>query len=62
MFGIPESITHDGGPPYRSEEWRFFAREQGLRPRLCTPKHPEGNGIAEQFMSSYDDPLCKALR
>ena len=30
MFGVPESITHDGGPPYNSGEWKRYAREQGL--------------------------------
>ena len=50
MFGIPESVTHDGGPPYNSEDWRNYAREQGFESRLCTPEHPEGNGIAERFM------------
>ena len=50
MFGIPESVTHDGGPPYNSEDWRKYAREQGFESRLCTPEHPEGNAIAERFM------------
>ena len=50
MFGIPESVTHDGGAPYNSEDWRRYAKEQGLESRLCTPEHPEGNGIVERFM------------
>ena len=27
MFGIPESVTHDGGAPYNSEDWRRYAKE-----------------------------------
>ena len=50
MFGIPESVMHDGGAPYNSEDWRKYAKEQGFKSHLCTPEHPEGNGIAERFM------------
>ena len=50
MFGIPESVTHDGGAPYNSADWKRYAREQGFESRLCTPEHPEANGIAERFM------------
>ena len=51
MFGVPESITHDGGSPYNSGDWKDYAKEQGFESRLCTPEHPEGNGIAERFMA-----------
>ena len=50
MFSIPDSVTHDGGLPYNSEDWRRYAREQGFKSRLFTPEHHEGNGIAERFM------------
>jgi hypothetical protein len=48
-LGVPESITHDDGPPYFSGDRKFYAKE-GFLPCLCTPEHPEGNGIAERFM------------
>ena len=51
MFGIPESITHDGGPPYNSEEWQRYAKEKGFQAKKSTPEHPESNGIVERFMS-----------
>jgi transposase InsO family protein len=50
LHGIPESITHDNGPPYNSRAWRAYAKEKGFESRACTPEHPEGNGIAERFM------------
>ena len=50
MFGIPESVTHDGGAPYNSADWKRYAREQGFESRLCTLEHPEANGIAERIM------------
>ena len=30
IFGIPESITDEGGPPYNSEDWKSFTRGQGF--------------------------------
>ena len=50
LHGIPESITHDRGPPYDSRAWRDYAKEKGFESRACTPEHPEGNAIAERFM------------
>ena len=50
VHGIPETITHDNGPPYNSEDWRRYARECGFKSLRCSPEHPEGNGIAERFM------------
>ena len=51
IHGVPETITHDNGPPYNGREWQAFAKEQGFKPKACSPEHPESNGIAERFMS-----------
>jgi transposase InsO family protein len=51
LLGVPLSVTHDRGPPYTSHEWRKFSKETGFESRPCTPEHPEGNGLAERFMS-----------
>ena len=45
-----QSLTRDSGPPYSSQEWKDYTKEQGFESRLCTPKHPEGNSIAKIFM------------
>ena len=50
LHGIPESITHDQGPPYNSGDWQRYAKEVGFESRPCTPEHPEANGVAERFM------------
>ena len=50
VHGVPETITHDNGPPYNSSEWRKYSRECGFKSLRCSPEHPEGNGIAERFM------------
>ena len=51
LLGVPVSVTHDRGPPYTSHEWKRFSKETGFESRPCTPEHPEGNGLAERFMS-----------
>ena len=51
-FGIPEKVIHDGGPPYNSHEWRAYAKEKGFNLELCTPEHPQSNGMAEKMMAS----------
>ena len=51
-MGIPEHIVHDGGPPYNSHMWREYAKETGFETDLCTPYHPQANGMAEKFMAS----------
>ena len=58
MFGVLETITHDNGPPYQSGDWKRFAKKHGFEKRPTTPGHPEGNGLAERFMSV----LVKTIR
>jgi hypothetical protein len=51
-MGIPELVVHDGGPPYDSHNWRAYAKETGFETGLCTPYHPQANGMAEKCMAS----------
>lgn len=51
IHGVPETITHDNGPLYNGREWQAFARKQGFKPKVCSPEHPESNGIEERFLS-----------
>ena len=50
--GVPDTITHDGGPPYTSHEWLRYAEQVGFRSSRCTPEHPQANGMAERMMAS----------
>ena len=50
--GVPEKVVHDGGPPYNSHSWRKYAKSVGFESEMCTPEHPQSNGLAEKFMSS----------
>ena len=61
LHGVPESITSDNGPPYQSEDWKRFAKEQGFQIRHSTPEHPEGNGLVERFMAVLKKIIHAAL-
>ena len=50
--GYPDTVIHDGGPPYNSHNWREYAKMCGFETDLCTPEHPQANGQAEKFMGS----------
>ena len=50
MFGTPECIKTDNGPPWQSDQIRNFADHLGFRHRKITPFWPEGNAEAERFV------------
>ena len=58
MFGIPETLKTDNGPPFQSHEFREFCEMWGIKHRKITPIWPQANGTAERFMRT----LGKAIR
>lgn len=46
-FGVPEEISSDGGPPFKSSEYLKFINEWGITPRLSSAYYPQSNGRAE---------------
>ncbi|KAK7099536.1 hypothetical protein V1264_003664 [Littorina saxatilis] len=58
MFGCPEVIKTDNGPPFQSHQWRSFMKRSGVKHRRVTPLWPQANAQAEAF----NKPLEKAIR
>lgn len=58
MFGYPEVIKTDNGPPFQSKQWKSFLKTSGVRHRKITPLWPQANAQAEAF----NKPLMKAIR
>ena len=50
IFGIPESLKSDNGPPFNSRDFAQFAYSLGFKHRRITPLWPKANAEAERFM------------
>ena len=46
-FGIPQTITTDGGSVFISEEFRKFVDDMGIKLIRSSPYYAQGNGQAE---------------
>ncbi|RDH88672.1 MAG: hypothetical protein DIZ79_14650, partial [endosymbiont of Lamellibrachia luymesi] len=58
MFGYPETIKSDNGPPFQSNAWSQFLQSCGVRHRKITPLWPMANAQVENF----NKPMMKAVR
>ena len=58
--GIPDNLKTVNGTPFKSEEFRRFAVNQGFRHRRVTPYWPEAN-VAERFMRNIGK-VCTSRR
>ncbi|PIK34808.1 hypothetical protein BSL78_28364 [Apostichopus japonicus] len=50
LFGIPQVVRTDNGPPFKSEYFMRIAPYSGFRHRTITPRWPQANGEVERFM------------
>ena len=46
-FGIPQTITTDGGSVFISEEFRKFTDDMGIKLIRSSPYYAQANGQAE---------------
>ncbi|CAH1250556.1 NYNRIN [Branchiostoma lanceolatum] len=60
MFGTPEVLNTDNGPPWNSEQMRNFAHHLGFKHRRIIPYWPQANGEAERFMRTLGKTLKTA--
>ena len=58
IFGYPEVIKSDNGPPFQGSEWHTYLEQCGIKKRKITPLWPQANSQAECF----NKPLMKAIR
>ena len=50
LFGVPEVVRTDNGPPFNSHYFAQFAKYLGFNHRRVTPHWPQANGEVERFM------------
>ena len=58
IFGVPEEIRTDNGPPFQSAGFAEFSKKMGFKHRKVTPLWPRANGEVESFMKN----LGKVIR
>ena len=51
-FGIPETLTSDGGPEYKSEQTRDFLKKLGVYHRMSSVGFPHANQKAERSVGA----------
>jgi hypothetical protein len=58
MFGYPEQVKTDNGPPFQSNQWCQFMKFNGISHRKITPLWPQANAQVERM----NQPILKAIR
>ena len=54
-YGLPRQMVSDNGPQFCSEEFRRFAKENGIKHISCSPYHPSSNGAVERIVQTAMD-------
>lgn len=50
IYGIPEIIISDNGPPFQSSQLAIYFKQKGINHHRITPLWPRANGQVERFM------------
>ena len=58
MFGFPNRLWSDNGPPFQSRQFNSFLKHFGIHHKKVTPRYPQANGTIERFMRV----ISKALK
>ncbi|KAM7281655.1 uncharacterized protein ISCGN_006447, partial [Ixodes scapularis] len=61
QFGLPEEVVTDGGPQFRSEEFKNFLKDQEVVHTMTPPYHPASNGAAERAVQTVKRALLKQV-
>jgi len=61
LFGIPDIIKTDNGPPFNSDIFTKFAQHKGFHHRKITPLWPLANAEAERFMRTVKKTIKAAI-
>jgi len=58
--GIPENVITDGGPQFRSREFKDFANRWEFEHEMSDPYYPRGNSKAERSVQTVKSLIRKA--
>ncbi|CAK1595246.1 unnamed protein product [Parnassius mnemosyne] len=60
-FGLPRQIVSDNGPPFTSQEFQLFLKDNGIEHIFSASYHPVSNGAAENAVRMSKRVIKKAL-
>ena len=58
-MGVPTRLTTDNGPQFKSEEFKRYCQDWGIKHEPSSPYHHESNGYAEAAVKSMKDIIRK---
>ena len=61
LHGLPKSIVSDHDTKFMSRFWMELHRLLGVKLKLNTAFHPEGNGQAEWMVQNVTQVICAAI-
>ncbi|XP_054708519.1 uncharacterized protein K02A2.6-like [Uloborus diversus] len=56
-FGLPLMIVSDNGPQFKSDEFKIFLSQNGIKHRPSAPFKPSSNGQAERYVFTVKQSL-----
>lgn len=62
VFGIPQYVVTDNGPPFSSQEFIKFMGEHGVEVKKSPPYYPQANGLAEAEVKVVKRAIIKNIR
>lgn len=60
IYGYPEAMKTDNGPPFNSKDYKVYCSDRGIKPAFSWPLTPQQNGIAERAMQSINKAMQSA--
>ncbi|XP_052740894.1 uncharacterized protein K02A2.6-like [Bicyclus anynana] len=61
-YGLPTQVTSDRGPPFTSNEFMKFLKDNGINQSYSPAYHPSSNGAAENAVKLCKRAIKKAYR
>jgi transposase InsO family protein len=59
IFGLPDLVVADNGPPFNSSEFREFLHNNNIDYKNSPVYHPQSNGLAERAVQTIKNKLKK---
>ncbi|XP_059047761.1 uncharacterized protein K02A2.6-like [Achroia grisella] len=60
-FGLPSQLVTDNGPPFFSEEFSLYCKNNIVKHTTSAPYRPQGNGEAENSVKTVKKVIKRAL-